>query len=315
MPTMTINAAIKHFTTTDNIELYYQHWIPLSPNALIIYVHDLGDHIGRHQNMVRYFVERNYAVALFDQRGFGRSDRVKGEGGQFGEFVNDLSTFIHLSRNAAPKGTPIFLIGHGVGGQFIINLLVPAWNAVKSGFVSHPGKVKGFIALAPFIEPILRISSWKIKIEERLVNFMPRFKTQSILESKDLSLDERLVKSYEEDPLVNKKISLRLRKQIIENTQIIMAMASRIQIPAFMLHGGADPKASPEGTKKFFSRLPSFPKELLIYDDLLHELTNSGEGENIFCEIDRWIQEVCNFSSSKEPIRLSKENICGPLQL
>lgn len=312
---MAINASIKHFTTTDYLELYYQHWIPEAPKALLIYVHDLGDHIGRHQNLVRYFVNKNYAVALYDQRGFGRSKNTKGEGGQFGEFVNDLSSFIHLSRNASPKGTPIFLIGHGVGGQFIVNLLVPAWNAVKSGFVTHPGKIKGFVALAPFIEPIIQTSSWKIKLEERLVNLLPRLKTQSFVEPKDLSLDTEIIKSYEEDPFVNKKISLRLRKQILDNAQIIMAIASRIQIPALMLHGRADPIASPEGTKKFFSRLPSFPKEILIYDDLLHELTNSDKGESILEKIDRWIKEVCNFSSSKEPIRLSKENICGPLQL
>jgi alpha-beta hydrolase superfamily lysophospholipase len=308
---MGINASIRYLKTTDDLTLYYQHWIPETPKALLVYVHDLGDHVGRHGSMVRHFTQQNYAVALYDQRGHGRSEKPGADKTLFGQFINDLSTFIHFSRAAVPKGTPIFVIGHGVGGQFLINLLVPAWNAVRSGFVSHPGKIKGFIAISPLIEPAKQGPRWKTKLSERLVNLCPWLPVATGIEAPHLTREDPGADLYNHDPLVTRKIPLKLHKQITDNTQIIMAMASRIQIPALMLHGAADPVASPEGTKKFFSRLPSFPKQLYIYDEGLHELTKGNESKNVFKDMERWLEEVASLSSPKD--RPPKENVCDSL--
>lgn len=308
---MGIDASIRYLKTTDDLNLYYQHWIPEAPKALLVYVHDLGDHVGRHGSMVRYFIERNYAIALYDQRGHGRSSKPSADKTQFGQFINDLSSFIHFSRAAVPKDTPIFIVGHGVGGQFLINLLVPAWNAVRSGFVSHPGKLKGFITISPLIEFAHDGPRWRSRLNERLVNLCPWLPVLTGIEPEYLSNEPFLVQSYEDDPLVTRKISLKLRKQIMDNTQILMAMASRIQIPALMVHGAADPLASPEGTKKFFSRLPSFPKQLHIYEEALHELTNGAESENVFKDMESWLEEVASVSSPKD--RHLKENVCDSL--
>lgn len=288
---MGINASIKYFKTDDGLDLYYQHWIPESPKALLIFVHDFGDHISRHGAFIRHFLKRDYAVALYDQRGHGKSGGRKGDAKQFNDFICDLSNFIHFSRAASPPATPIFLAGAGVGSQFIINLLVPAWHAVSWGGV-HPGKIDGFITISAAIEPIIKTSKWKHGLFERIVRFLPKFRVGTQINPYDIVSNADKAEAFGNDPLVGRKISLRLQKQMLDNAQLIMAMASRIQIPALMLHGKGDRIASPEGTKQFFLRLPSPTKRLHMYDDCLHDLTNETTRDQIFNDIENWLKET-----------------------
>jgi len=308
---MGINASIKYFTSDDGLRLYYQHWIPESPKALLIYVHDFGDHIGRQGSLTKYFVERNYAVAMYDQRGHGKSGGRRGDARQFGEFICDLSNFIHFSRAAAKPQIPIFLIGAGVGGQFIINLLVPAWHAVSWGG-SHPGKIDGFITLSPSVEPVIKTPRWRQKLNEKLVRLFPALRVGTGINPYDVVRDANTAESFQNDPLAGQKISLRLQKQLIENTQLIMAMASRIQIPALMLHGKEDRITSPEGTKQFFLRLPSAAKRMHLYDECFHDLTNESHREQIFGDMEKWLEDV-----ERSVIKQghTKENVCDLLPM
>jgi len=308
---MAINASIKYFSADDGTRLFYQHWIPGSPRALLIYVHDLGDHIGRHGFLTKYFVEKNFAVALYDQRGHGKSGGRKGDARKFGDFVCDLSSFIHFSRAAAPENTPIFLIGAGVGGQFIINLLVPAWHAVSWGG-SHPGKIEGFVTMGASIEPLSQTAKWKTRLNEKLVRFFPSLRVGTDINPYDIVKNANIAESFQNDPLVNQKISLRLKKELLDNTQLIMAMASRIQIPALMQHGKEDRITSAEGTKHFFLRLPSPAKRMHLYDECFHDLTNESLRYQILDDTKKWLEDII---STRLKESHTKENPCELLPM
>jgi len=282
---MSINASLKYFQADDGLALYYQHWIPQEPKSLLVFVHDLEDQVEHHGSFVRHFVNQNYAVALYDQRGHGKSEGKRGDTAKFGSYVRDLSSFIHLSKGAVPPNTPIYLVGQGFGAQIIINLLVPSWHVVSWGG-QNPGRIDGFVTISATIEPIKRIPLWKIK------------------------LIERLGATY--DALVNSSISLRLRKELEENSQLIMAMASRIQLPALLLHGKEDPISSPQGTKQFFMRLPSNGKKLQLYDGCLRNLTGTVDQDRVYHDIESWLNETLTISNTHRP---QKENVCDLLPM
>lgn len=308
---MPINASIKYFRSDDGLNLYYQHWIPDAPKGLLVFVHDLGDHIGRQGHFVKHFVDANYAVALYDQRGHGKSEGRKGDAKQFAEFVCDLSSFIHFSRNAVPPETPLYLVGAGVGGQFIINLLVPAWHAVSWGG-SNPGRIDGFVTLSASIIPVTRSSKWRTKLNERLVRFFPTLRVSTEVNPYDRVTNAIAAESFQNDPLVSRVISLRLQKQLLENTQLIMAMASRIQMPALMLHGKDDRITSPDGTKQFYLRLPSPAKRMHLYEECFHDLMHEQCREEILNDIGKWLEGV-EKTVHRDPHH--KENTCELLPM
>ncbi|MFH1873597.1 MAG: alpha/beta hydrolase [Pseudomonadota bacterium] len=299
---MPINATLRYFKITTSLKLYYQHWIPQNPKALLIYVHDLGDHVGRHGNFVKYFAERGYAVSLYDQRGHGQTGGDLGNDGHFREFVNDLSSFVHFSRNSVPKGTPLFLVGHGVGAQFIINLLVPGVNSFNAGIVAPPGKIHGFITISAYIKPLLNNFQWKERFEEKIARIYPSWTVKSLIDPWQLSANKELCTAYSEDPLVIQKIPIRLQKEILDNTQIIMAMASRIRMPALMLHGLEDQIAAAEGTKDFFSRLPFSSNNLNVYEEGSHELLNGETKDLVFTDMESWLESIPKINQQKETI-------------
>ncbi len=307
---MSINATLRYLKITTSLRLYYQHWVPQNPKGLLIFVHDLGDHIGRHGNFVRYFVQKGYAVALYDQRGHGQTNGDLSSDGHFREFVNDLSSFVHFSRNAVPKGTPLFLIGHGVGAQFIINLLVPNINALNTGIVTPPGKIHGFVTISAYLKPMLAPSQWKERFEEKIARFYPGWLVKNLIDPIHLSSNQRLCTAYAQDPLVIQKIPICLQTEILDNTQVIMAMASRIRIPSLMLHGLEDQIASVEGTKDFFSRLPFSSNKLNLYEEAKHELLN-GEPKNlVFKDIECWLENILTKTEPKKKNNKQKETIC-----
>ena len=67
----------RNFNAQDSTEISYQAWLPdETPKAAVLIVHGLGEHSGRYQNYVDYFVPRGYALYAADTRGHGRSGRA-----------------------------------------------------------------------------------------------------------------------------------------------------------------------------------------------------------------------------------------------
>src|SRR5258708_34207450 len=57
----------------DGLRLYWQRWRPDAPRAMLLFVHGLGEHSGRYQNPIAYFVARRFACYALDCRAHGRS--------------------------------------------------------------------------------------------------------------------------------------------------------------------------------------------------------------------------------------------------
>lgn len=274
-----MNAEISHLKTSDGVKLFYQWWVPDAPKAVLLLVHGIGDHSGRYGSFVKFFVQRGYAVALYDQRGHGRSDGDRGHAEQLQDFIQDLAQFLQCSKERFPQ-LPLYLVGHSFGGQVVLNFLV-----------RYAKGVRGVILSSPNIQLSLPVPTWKKRVADWVQHSVGHLRLGHAINPKDLSHDAAVVTAYEEDPLVFSHVTARLGAIIMHNLEIMMALAPRIHLPALFLHAGQDVICSPEGTKAFYVRVPVSKKRLIIYDDLYHELFNELDRERVFADMAHWLEE------------------------
>ncbi len=308
-----IDISLRYYEPSAGVSLYYQHWIPENPKSLLVFVHDLGDHLGRYTSFIKYFIDNNYAVALYDQRGHGRSRNKKfSSSARFEDYISDLSKFLCFSRSRVKKELPVFLIGQGFGAQIIINLLVPGVDKFNDDNIINPGEMAGFVTLSAYIAPIIKGFHIDEYIKTKLSKIYPHWLVKSIINPENLSNNPDVIRNYTRDNLVTRRMSLTLKQQILSNTEFIIPMSARIRIPALMLHGKKDQISAYTGTSDFVSRLPSISKKMHLYEDYKHDLMNELDNQIIFKDIENWLQNNITVFSNKDKkvAKKKKESLC-----
>lgn len=274
-----INATLQYFKVSDGLQLYYHKWMPENPKAIIVFVHGLTDHVGRYGAFTQYFATRNYGVCLFDMRGHGKSGGRKTHVNRFYDYLYDLSQFIEFIRKSSPQA-PIFLVGHSFGGQIVLNFVV-----------RYAKGIRGVVALSPVVAMNLDIPKWKLKLGIMGAKWFPILRVGHEIDPSVLSTDTAVVENYKNDPNIAKDITLKCGYEILKNTELVMALASRIYLPIMLMHGGSDKICDPEATKKFYMRVPVFNKQLKIYPGLYHELLNEKDKWEVFQDMENWFEQ------------------------
>lgn len=267
------------FVSPDQHRLYYQVYSQPHPKAVLIFVHGLNEHSGRYKHPVKYFSKANYTIYLFDHRGHGKSDGLRSYVDNFSTYLKDLNEFVRWVK-AREKKAPIFMIGHSMGGQILLNYLA-----------KYKPKINGFLTSSANIQIAIKIPYLKKKIALFLSRYIPKFALPNEIDPKWISRDPDIVSEYKNDPLVSSKTTLGLIAEMITNQDRIFELPEMISIPAFMMHGGDDQICAANGTKLFFDKLAAKDKKIKIYDHYFHEIFNEIGKEEVFAEMEAWLND------------------------
>lgn len=265
------------FKSKDNHRIYYQTWKAKKPKGVLIFVHGLNEHSGRYQNPINHFVKAGYTLYLLDQRGHGKSDGPRSFIADFNSFLEDLDQFTKLVAKKE-AGLPLFMVGHSMGGQIVLNYV---------GKYNPP--LKGFLTSSANIQMAIRVSAIKKKLGLLAAKIIPSFSLLNEVDPKWISRDPEVVRAYKKDPLVSKKLTLSLASAILRNQEKLMGLASKIKLPAFLMHSGDDHICAAEGSQKFFEQLASKDKQIKIYEGFYHELFNEFGKETVFEDMEKWL--------------------------
>jgi alpha-beta hydrolase superfamily lysophospholipase len=129
-----------------------------------------------------------------------------------------------------------------------------------------------------------------VLLARTLSRVWPGFSFPLGLDPKGISRDEKVVKAYEADPLVHGKTTARWGTEILRTIEWVKANPSGVKIPIFLIHGGADPLNSPEGTRKFFEKVPFPDKQMKIYPGSYHEVHNDLDHEQVTKDLAEWLE-------------------------
>ncbi len=268
-----------YFKSHDHHRLYYQVWEGDAKKPVLIFVHGLNEHCGRYQNPSNYFSSKGYTLYLFDHRGHGRSDGLRSYVDTFDDYLRDLDEFTTFVAQKEKK-KKIFMIGHSMGGQIVLNY-VSKFKTPLSGFVTSSANVE--VALkVPFLKKWLGL---------QLAKIFPKLNLAGEIDPQWISRDKEVVREYKKDPLVSKTITLRLIAELLRNQESLVPLARKVTLPALMLHSGNDHLCSPKGSEKFFENLSSKDRTFIIYDDCYHELFNELDREKVFTDMELWFKK------------------------
>lgn len=265
--------------TVDKLVLYGQSWAPEGePEAVVALVHGFGEHSSRYEHWAERFVAKKIVLISFDLRGHGHSEGKQGSIPSYARLMNDIDIFLERVHQNFPE-KPVFLYGHSMGGNLVLNYAI-----------SRNPEVNGFIVTGPWLRLVKELSGL-VRGPVRVLRWIfPEIVVPSGLDARGLSHDQKVVEAYITDPLVHGRISLRMYFSIHDAGRNAISLASRIKHPLLVMHGAEDPVCDPRATEALVDHTTG-DTTLKLWEGLYHEIHNEPEKDEVFAEIYSWMQQ------------------------
>jgi alpha-beta hydrolase superfamily lysophospholipase len=267
------------FKTFDGLQLFGQSWQPEDrPRAVVCLVYGLGEHSGRYTHVADQITQAGYSLIAFDLRGHGQSEGLRGHTPSYEALLNDVNFFLNEVDKNFPE-LPLFLYGHSLGGNLVLNYVI-----------RRQPKLKGVIATAPWLRLAFEPPRFKIILAQITNYIWPSFSQKNGLDTKVLSRDPEVVHAYENDPLVHDYISARMFISIHQAGQWALEHASEFSLPLLLMHGGDDKIISVKASHEF-ANTKTKNCTFKIWDGLYHEIHNEPEKEEVFKFLIDWLDK------------------------
>ena len=235
----------------------------------VLLIHGYADHSARFDHVVRVWNEHGLVVGRFDLRGHGLSDGARGYVTKVSEYVSDAQAAVDaLGREptwTAAPGKPV-IFGHSLGG------LVASKLAIAMG-----DRIAGLACTSPFfglknMPPRVLLAGARFARK-----VFPKWRQSSGLSGSDMTHDAELARQYDKDPLRFGHITAGFLLAVLEEQTEILARARDLSGPLYCIVAGEDRVVSNAATERFFQRVGSRDKELVVRPGLFHELLNEPD--------------------------------------
>jgi alpha-beta hydrolase superfamily lysophospholipase len=255
-------------------------WKPAgNPHAVICIVHGIGEHSGRYDAWAKRFCEQGFLVYAVDLRGHGLSEGRRGHIDHISNYLDDISSLIRLVKHSWDE-LPVFLYGHSMGGNLVLNFLLKK----RQDFA-------GAVVTSPWLRLVNPPSSFVQKAASVCNCFFPKMTFRTGIKSSELSSIPEQQKSSDADDLMHSKISVRLFTELNRGARDVLDRPSRFSIPLFFAHGTADEVADFKTTRHFSEKIG---ENAGFYGakNARHELHCEPVADDLFFFLTSWISDT-----------------------
>jgi alpha-beta hydrolase superfamily lysophospholipase len=264
--------------TDDGLKIFAQAWIPESEiKAVVCLVHGLGEHSSRYKQLPVDLTNSGFALIGYDLRGHGKSGGKRGYTPSYDAYLSDITKLLNEASEKFP-GKKLFLYGHSMGGNLVINYALRNPSSNISGVITTGPWLKLSRPLSPFMNSLAMF----------LNKYFPSFRTFHGIKSTNFSRVKHRVEDQVKDEFMHPWISARTFICIRDAGLWALNNASEFKFPLLILHGGSDKVTSPESSKEFISKVKT-DGTLKIFDDLYHEIHDEPRRDEIFSVFIDWI--------------------------
>ena len=263
----------------DGVRLHYRSWPAPAERAVLLLSHGLGEHAGRYAALAEDLVEHGVTVHALDHRGHGRSGGARGHVERFGDFVRDFESFRAAVVKEHPAGTPLFLLGHSLGGLIAIHHLLA--HAPDPPY-------QGAVLSAPLVGIAVQAPRWKVALSSFFSRWLPWLPFHNAIDTAMLSTAPGYAESYRADRLLHNIITPRLYTEILAAIDAAFQKPDALDLPLLVLAPMADRVVLPEAVARFASACPG-DVEVKRYEGFQHESLNEKDRHRAVADVAAWL--------------------------
>jgi alpha-beta hydrolase superfamily lysophospholipase len=275
----TSDSTLSTFVASDGENVVIQDWA-LEPGValrgVVILVHGLGEHAGRYEHVAESLTATGFAVRGYDQVGHGESGGLPGALPSDTRLLDDLADIVDASRARMPKGLPLILLGHSMGGVVAARFVAQKIRPMQGLILSSPAFKLGLSPLQKFLSG-------------ELPTFAQGLRMGSGVRPDFLSHDPKVVAAYKADPLVHDRISVRLARFIHMSGPQTISLASHWHVPTLLIYAGQDHVVNPDGSRAFAARAPKNMVQTVCFEQMYHEIFNELDAAPVFGAMHAWL--------------------------
>ncbi len=264
-------------SSKDGLTLFTRAWTVESPKAVIALVHGFGEHSGRYAHLAGFFNKNGYSVYSFDNRGHGKSTGKRGHAPNYEHYLEDIDVFLDFVKSQT-NAQSIFLYGHSMGGNLVLNYVIRRKPLVKGVIISAP-----WVQLAFEPKPIL------VTLGKMMRSVFPGFSQESGLAQEHISKDPLVVKAYQNDPLVHGSITASASIGILEAANFLNTYVGEMPVPTLIMHGTED-KLTSQPASEAFAKRTGGPITYKKWEGMYHEIHNEPQQLEVFNYTLGWME-------------------------
>ncbi|MBU9165420.1 alpha/beta hydrolase [Burkholderia multivorans] len=274
---------IGRLRTADGVELASYRWPAdaraAAPRATVALLHGLAEHAGRYAPLAARLNAAGIDLLAIDLRGHGRSPGKRAWVARFDEYLDDADALV---AEAARAPTPLFLMGHSMGGA------IAALYAIERA-PARGRTLAGLVLSSPALAPGRDVPRWMLALSRVISRVWPTFPAIRI-DAALLSRDADVVAANRADPLVHHgPVPARTGAEILDAMARIERGRDTLRVPVLLYHGTADKLTEPDGSRTFGARVGSADRTLTLYEGGFHETMNDIERERVIDALIGWI--------------------------
>lgn len=286
-------------TGPESTQFYCRTYSPVSPKAVLVFLHGFIEHIGRYEHIFPQWQNRGISVFTFDLRGFGKTADgaiQKGDSKAYGrtsgiQQLGDAEWALKHAKEQAGE-IPMFLMGHSMGGGVVLTFATRGSSGPPAP--STLALLSGVIATAPLILQTTPASKVTRFIGGGLSTLAPHKVIPAKVKAEDLTHDQAVNEAYLKDPLVKQQGTLKGISDMLDGGEALLKdyVNWPADLPVLLVHGTEDKVTSCIATEQFFQKLPAKDKTFTPYPGGYHELQSEPNGvkEKLVEECISWVE-------------------------
>lgn len=281
--------------------IYYELYRVPEAKGWIAISHGFTENTVKYAEVIWYFVQEGYSVAICDHRGHGRSFRSVEENwlthvDKFDDYSDDYAYFIREVIAPELNGLPLFLMGHSMGGAIAAH--------VAERFPELP--LKKLILCSPMIAPqTAGVPKWMTVGITQFYILTGRGKTklfnQSIFDGVEDFLRDSCATSearyrwflsvQKRSPLYQNSAATYywLKESVLQTKRLLKKEnAAKIKMPVLLLQAGLDVMVENSKQDELIAKVPNGRK--VVFPKAKHEIFRSDDET-----VEKFMNTILNF--------------------